>query len=139
MVRLDDGRLLCIMRTGHFSPLYACWSSDDGKTWTKPMYTGFDRGCAPFLLKLSDGRVLLSYGMRWPAGSYIDQSRPGWKQRSLLKFAISEDGNENWDQWQVAVMPTGMGSSYSTVIEVEPNVIFCQVDGRLWQVTLRPR
>ncbi|MGV8094572.1 MAG: sialidase family protein [Mangrovibacterium sp.] len=33
---LNDGRLLCVMRTGHHFPLYSSWSSDGGKTWTPP-------------------------------------------------------------------------------------------------------
>nr|MBC8462022.1 exo-alpha-sialidase [Deltaproteobacteria bacterium] len=138
MVRLDDGRLLCVMRTGHHTPLYACWSEDDGKTWTKPVYTGLERGCDPCLLKLSDGRLLLSYGQRFPPGSDIDASAKWvWPGQGLVKLAISEDGTgKNWVETTIGAE---MGSCYSTIIEVEPNVIFCQVDGWFWRVTLRPR
>lgn len=132
ILRLNDGRILCVMRTGHFSPLYASWSSDDGQTWTEPRYTGLDRGCDPHLLTLRDGRTLLSYGERFPAGSYLKPRKRG----ALVKFALSEDGGETW---QVTTVGKGLGSSYSTIIEVEPNLIFCQVDGWFWQVKLKPR
>ena len=132
ILRLRDGRILCVMRTGHFSPLYAAWSSDDGKTWTEPRYTGLERGCDPHLLMLEDGRILLSYGERFPTGSYLQPKKRG----ALVKFALSEDAGASW---RVATIAAGMGSSYSTVIEVEPNLIFCQVDGRFWRVQLKPR
>ncbi len=132
ILRLNDGRILCVMRTGHFSPLYACWSSDDGKTWTEPKYTGLERGCDPHLLLLQDGRILLSYGERFPTGSYLKPKKRG----ALVKFALSDDGGE---EWRVATVAEGMGSSYSTILEVEPNLIFCQVDGWFWRVQLKPR
>ena len=40
---------------------------------------------------------------------------------------------------RTATVAEKMGSSYSTVIEVEPNVLFVQVDGWFWRVTLWPR
>ena len=45
MVLLPDGDLFCIMRTGYtHDPMYLCWSSDGGRTWTKPISSGRDRG-----------------------------------------------------------------------------------------------
>ena len=132
LLHLGGGRLLCIMRTGHFTPLYASWSEDWGKTWSEPVYTGLDRGCDPTLLKLRDGRVLLSYGLRFPAGSHLKPRERG----ALVRFAISEDEGKTWE---TATVAERMGSSYSTVIEVEPNVLFVQVDGWFWRVTLNPR
>ena len=132
ILRLPDGQILCVMRTGHFSPLYASWSNDDGRTWSEPRYTGLDRGCDPQLLMLEDGRILLSYGERFPAGSYLQPKKRG----ALVKFALSEDAGASW---RVATIAENMGSSYSTVIEVEPNLIFCQADGKFWRVQLKPR
>jgi len=37
ITQLHDGRLLCIMRSGHHFPLYASWSSDNGKSWSPPV------------------------------------------------------------------------------------------------------
>ncbi len=64
IVQLDDGRLFCLMRSGHYTPMYACWSEDGGKSWTVPLYTGLERGCDPCMLKLRDGRLVVSYGRR---------------------------------------------------------------------------
>ena len=132
LLHLGEGRLVCVMRTGHFTPLYASWSGDWGKTWTEPVYTGLDRGCDPTLLKLRDGRVLLSYGERFPAGTHLQPRERG----ALVRFAISENEGKTW---RTATVAEKMGSSYSTVIEVEPNVLFVQVDGWFWRVKLWPR
>ena len=134
--RLADGRILCVMRTGHFSPLHACWSADGGSTWSTPVYTGFDRGCCPKLTRLSDGRILLHYGVRWPPGSRIDQRGPRWQDHSLLKLAISDAGGDDWDAWRVATLPAGLGSTYATIIEVERDLLFCQVDGWFLHVAI---
>ena len=139
---LDNGQLLCIMRTGHHRPLYACWSSDEGKSWTEPVYTGLERGCWPCLVKLSDGRLALSYGMRFPPGwSRItpegDHGRWVWPGAGLVKLAISSDGTGH--DWVETTIGSGLGSVCTTMFETEPNVLFCQVDGWYWRIMLRSK
>ena len=142
LARLDNGQLLCIMRTGHHRPLYACWSSDGGETWTESVYTGLERGCWPCLVKLSDGRLALSYGNRFPPGwSRItpegDHGRWVWPGAGLVKLAISPDGTGH--DWVETTIGRGLGTCYTTLFETEPNVLFCQVDGWYWRVMLRPK
>lgn len=137
MIQLNDGRLLCLMRTGHYTPMYASWSDDGGASWSEPAYTGLDRGCDPCLLQLQDGRVAVSYGKRFPEGwSRLRSDHERWKYpgQGLIRLAISEDGTG--ESWQVATIGREMGSCYSTIIEVEPGVLFCQVDGWFWHVQL---
>jgi hypothetical protein len=141
MTLLDNGKLLCIMRTGHHYPLYASWSSDGGKTWTPPEYTGLDRGCAPCVIKLLDGRIALSWGRRYPEGwskitSAGDQSQFKYPGEGHTNLAISDDDGKTWFNHKVA---TRTGSCYSTIIEVEPNVIFFQVDQWVWRLRLKSR
>ena len=58
------------------------WSEDGGKTWTYPVETSFE-GYPNHLLKLSDGRILCTYGYRRaPMG---------------IRALISEDGGRSWD------------------------------------------
>jgi hypothetical protein len=142
MIRLDSGDLFCVLRTGHHSPLYSCWSSDEGRTWSAPTYTGLERGCYPCLVKLADGRVLLSYGKRFPEGwSKLtpsgDHERWRYPGAGLVKLAISADGTGT--SWQQATIGSEMGSCYSTIFEVEPNLILCQVDDWYWRTMLMPR
>ncbi|MCI0563609.1 MAG: glycoside hydrolase [Nitrososphaera sp.] len=138
---LDDGRLLVIMRTGHHFPLYASWSADAGKTWTPPLYTGLDRACDPHLINLRDGRLALSWGRRYPEGwSKItpegDQIQFKYPGEGYTNLAISSDSGATWINRKVAQKT---GSGYSTIFEVEPNVIFFQVDQWVWRVTLKPK
>jgi hypothetical protein len=136
MVRLDNGQLLCVMRSGNYTPLHSAWSADDGKTWRGPVYTGLERGLDPCLLKLADGRVLLSYGVRYPAGS---PGGPGEVNRgqSLVKLAISQDGTG--ESWEEVTIGQGLGTVYTTIVESEPNLILCIVDGWFLRVMLVPR
>lgn len=140
IVLLDDGRLLCVMRTGHHYPLYASWSVDSGRTWSPPVYTGLDRGADPNLIKLADGRVALSWGRRYPEGwSKItpkgDRFYFKYPGEGFTNLAISNDSGATWINHRVAQRT---GSTYSTIFEVEPNVIFFQVDQWLWRVILQP-
>ncbi len=133
---LDNGDLFCIMRSGNYTPLYSARSTDGGNSWEGPVYTGLERGLDPCLLKLADGRLLCCYGMRYPAGTPGGPGDSG-KGAGLLKLAISEDGSGR--SWVETTIGEGLGSAYSTIYEVEPNLIFCQVDGWYWRVMLRPR
>jgi hypothetical protein len=138
ITRLNDGRLLCIMRSGHRYPLYASWSEDAGRTWTPPMYTGLDRGCDPCLITLQDGRVALSWGRRFPEGWSVvttegDKGRfefPGYGYTSL---SLSSDGGLTWSSHKIMERS---GTCYSTIIEVEPNTVFMLVDEWYCRVSL---
>lgn len=127
---LKDGRLLCIMRSGHHFPLYASWSEDAGRSWSPPMYTGLDRGCDPCLITLEDGRVALSWGRRFPEGWSIispegDKGRFEFPGPGYTNLSISEDGGISWLTHKVL---KHSGTCYSSIIEVEPNVLFMLVD-----------
>ena len=131
---LESGELLCVMRTGHYSPLYCSWSRDEGKHWTDPVYTGFERGCAPCLLRLRDGRVALVYGQRFPVGVSLPRCEPRWSWPGcgLVRLAVSEDGRGR--QWTDTVIGTHMGSCYATIHEPEPKRLVCQTDGWYWKL-----
>ena len=58
VVKLPDGRLMCIMRT----EMAHSFSSDHGRTWSEPRTGLLPRGAAPDLLLTSDGVLLC--GMR---------------------------------------------------------------------------
>jgi hypothetical protein len=62
--------------------LWQTESADGGKTWTETRPTSI-WGLPPHLLRLRDGRILLTYGHR----------RPAFGQRACL----SRDGGKTWD------------------------------------------
>jgi hypothetical protein len=139
ITRLTDGRLLCVMRAGHHYPLYASWSSDSGRTWSAPVYTGLDRGCDPCLITLSDGRVALSWGRRFPE-AWSEVSEKGDKGRFIYpgkgytNLALSSDGGKSWDNHKII---SEAGSCYTTIIETEPGLVFMQADQWYCTIDLR--
>ena len=143
MVRLADGRLLGVIRTGHFTPLVASWSRDDGRSWTPPQTPlGLGPGgCDPYLLKLQDGRLALAYGemVQPPADrerywrEYTARAEP----RRRCRLALSADGTGR--AWQTLdVCDYDERSAYPTIFEVAPNLLLYQSDLQLWRVELPP-
>lgn len=85
-VRLDENQLLSAIRVRHGEPSWieAYHSPDDGRTWNKRSTPVPDagEGNPAAMLKLADGRVCLTYGVRKPP--YHMAAR------------ISGDGGQNW-------------------------------------------
>ena len=141
IAQLDDGRLLGIMRTGHYTPLVASWSSDNGKSWTEPVVPeGLDPGgCDPYLLKLTDGRLALAYGQIVPPkGSrqeYWDNYETAADHRRRCRLAINDDGTgESWSV--ITVADHAPRSAYPSIFEVGPNTLVYQSDLDLWRVRI---
>ena len=95
-VETDDGRIIAQIRyewpgrpdSPHES--IQTESADGGRTWTEPRSVGLD-GFPPHLLRLSDGRLLSSYGRRMgEIGEYAclsdDQGRT-WDVENEIKLA----------------------------------------------------
>jgi hypothetical protein len=60
--RLKDGRILCVFRMGGFFLLAMSLSSDEGRTWTKPVQMPVAFSVQPSLAVLPDGTIALSSG-----------------------------------------------------------------------------
>lgn len=82
-VEVSPGRVLGLSRneTGYFSE---AWSDDGGLTWSHPLLTDIWAPSSPaHLLKLRDGRILCTYGLRRaPMG---------------IRAVLSEDEGQTWD------------------------------------------
>ena len=104
MVRLQDGRLVCTMRT-HVNPtsdarnMVVVVSDDDGFSWTPPKWTNI-WGFPSEMIPLLDGRYLMIYGYR----------RPPYGVRAC----ISDDG-VTWDKKHEFVIREGGVPGKSTV------------------------
>lgn len=110
LVRLADKRLHVIFRTSSGGTLGQAWSSDDGKTWTEPISSGF-QGVAPRTRLLSNGVLACSYG------------RPG-----PVTIMFSTDGSgEKWSH--VTEIFAGMSTRYTDFIEIEPGRLLVVYDG----------
>jgi hypothetical protein len=115
LMELAPGHLLSLLRVGgdRRGPtgiFWRCESHDGGQTWSPPVPTGIRSGACPRLLKLSDGRLLLTYGRRFePYGLYA---------------SLSEDGGQSWGETlQLRKTPDG-DQGYTSSIELQQGQIF---------------
>jgi hypothetical protein len=140
MVELADGRIMAIVRTGHFTPPIICYSGNAGASWTEPVVNPElgPASCDPWLLKLSDGRIAISYGeMQQPEGdrkAFFENFKAGDHPRKC-RMAIS--GTPAADHWQTFDI-TGFGnrSAYSTLYEMAPGTLLYQAGPELYQINL---
>ena len=82
VARLDDGRLLAVVREHNLKRSVFSHSEDDGRTWTPLRYTGF-MGANFKLQRLNSGAVVCVYRDEEP-------SRRG------VSVSVTEDGGETW-------------------------------------------
>ncbi len=139
MIRLRDGRIMAVIRTGHFTPFVTCYSRDEGKTWTSPLVNSDlgPGGCDPELIRLSDGRIALSYGEMVQPEVGDDQYFEAYPEHADLRrrcrLAISNSpGAAQWHVYDI----TGYGdrSAYSSIFEMKPGLLLYQSDLELYRV-----
>jgi hypothetical protein len=80
LLRLNDGRLLCVFRVGSRANYGQCWSSDEGQSWSAPVAMAGPFSVQPSLATRPDGVIALGGG------------RPG------LHLWLNADGRG--EQWQ---------------------------------------
>ena len=106
-VEAEGGRLIVQIRNHNAEnsrETLQCESEDGGKTWTEPHPIGV-WGLPSHLLRLGDGRLLMSYGhRRKPFGN---QAR------------VSEDGGETWSP-PITISDDGIGGDlgYPSTVEI---------------------
>ena len=84
LVRLKSGPWLAAVRTGGDGHLDLFYSEDEGKTWALSGPVSLPRQHPGHLLELSDGRVLLTYGIR-------ERHHYG------VGYRVSEDRGRTWN------------------------------------------
>ena len=122
LVEVDQDHLVALHRVGRcqdgrYGLFWQNESRDGGQTWTEPRETNITSGACPRMIKLSDGRLLLTFGRRYkPFGLYA---------------RISEDAGRTWSHtsWLLRAAPDG-NQGYSSSVELEPGTIFTACYGR---------
>jgi hypothetical protein len=115
VMELSPGHLLGLHRVGNpKGEVGIFWrneSTDNGKTWSRTEATTIKSGACPRLLKLRDGRLLLTYGRRFePYGIYA---------------SLSEDNGQTWGEtsWLLRKTPDS-NQGYSSSVELDDGRIF---------------
>jgi hypothetical protein len=120
LVRLADGRLLTVFRTGgigntgEYGNMGETWSSDDGKSWTPPIAAPV-RGVAPRVRLLSNGMLALTTGRPAPVA---------------VMFSVDGNGKEWTNPTTIAENPPPPRGSthYTDFIEMEPGKLLVVYD-----------
>jgi Neuraminidase (sialidase) len=94
IAQAGDGDIVAMMRTepAYGTRMWVCRSSDLGQTWSKPVQTPL-LGHPAHLLRLRDGRLLCTYGIRdEPIG---------------IRACLSRDHGRTWREEDIVVLRTG--------------------------------
>ena len=133
LAELGDGRLWILLRSyhGHF---YECFSSDRGRTWTRPVPSSIAASGSPGILqRLHSGRLVLL----WNRFAKNRPKRLG--RREELSMAFSEDDGKTWSEPTILLRLRGQRVSYPFMFERRPGELWVTV----WQggtfVKLRER
>ena len=116
LTKLANGDILCMLRTGSYSPLWQARSRDGGRTWDAPESTGWP-AVKPQLQVLPNGVLVCSSGR----GSY------GHPQVTHVMISIDGTGN----RWEAPFcFHTGPGCSYTATMQRDGklHVIFSASD-----------
>ena len=109
MVRLADGRLFAIFRTGGDGFIGVAWSSDDGRKWTSHVSLPYE-GVALRVRRLTNGVLACSTG------------RPG---PVVVMFSMNGSG-ETWSH--ITPIFSGKSTHYTDFVEVAPGKLLVVYD-----------
>lgn len=113
LCRLADGRLLCVFRLDSGKPYGQSYSSDEGRTWTKPAAMSGVFSVQPSLAVLPNGMLALSGGR---PGLFLwictDCRGESWQTIDVL-------ANHNQFQSAEAIRGPGNTSSYTEVVVLD--------------------
>ncbi len=113
LARLKDGRLLCVFRLNSGVPYGHCFSSDEGRTWTRPAALQDAFSVQPSLAVTPDGPVALSGGR---PGLFLwlnpDGTAATWHKVDVL-------ANHNAHRPEEPINTAGNTSSYTEVIVLD--------------------
>ena len=106
---LENGDLLCVMRTGQGGkPLWQCRSTDGGRSWSYPVRLRFN-GVWPNLVRMSNGILALTYG------------RPD----ARIAFSLSGTGRD-WSHETILFNGGTLGTDgYVRAIEISEGTLLC--------------
>jgi len=122
--RIADGRLMCVFRLGPGNPYGQVWSSDEGRTWTKPVAMNGVFSVEPSLAVMKDGTVALSGGR---PGLFLwlntDGTGKDWQRVDLVP-----NHNQCHPKDAITEPLTGRTTSYTEIIALDDDHLLCIYD-----------
>ena len=126
IARFSDGELVVMSRTGSGHPMYFMRSSDDGKSWSKPVsnFVGVD----PELVVMSNGVLACSYGRVLPRENQtaIATSGPAEYFSTGNHIIFSADRGESWTE--PTSISEGPSHGYTGLEEIAEGVLLYVYD-----------
>lgn len=126
LVRLADGRLMCIYRITSFQPMGASYSDDDGRTWTQP------RRIEPYSVQpsatvMSDGTIWMTAGR---AGLFLYHSadKAGETWASLDLMAHHNAHCDERIEASAVAWEKNTTSAYTEIIALDDRTLLCMYD-----------
>ena len=132
VIELEDGRLWMYCRTA-YGHQWQSYSSDGGKTWTKPMPNWkFTSTISPMLIAKANENLLAIYNPQPYSPINLTEKSIGWPRRSPLLCAISKDGGKSFENTNQVFAPNFVNDC--VFIEDDLNESYCypaliEVDG----------
>lgn len=135
LCRLKDGRLLCVFRSYGWGLVYGqTWSSDEGKTWTEPVYSGYAWSVDPRLAVVKDGTVVLSggrpgvlmwfssggTGKEWQLIDLVDHHNTFHPEDPLARYSSAPGG--------ALYANSGASTGYTEVATLDDSHVLCVYD-----------
>ncbi len=124
---LGDGRLLVVMRTDEEGALFQSDSADSGYTWSEPRRLTGPREHPGDVIKLLDGRLLMTYGRRLtPQG---------------IQGMVSADDGETWngDNKILLTADSGSDQGYPSNIQRDDGAVVTVYYSSELHISRRPR
>jgi len=139
MTRLANGKLLAAVRSQlrgtEGEALETSWimrCEDDGETWSEPVQLPGTGEVQPYLTKLADGRILVTYtNYHLPFGIFAMASCDGgksWDRDQRIQLSVSADLSTGWPV--TIELPDGdLITSYAstTYLKEPPDTTTCEV------------
>lgn len=123
MVRLADGRIMCVFRLESNFPYGQVWSDDEGLTWSTPVAMDGVFSVQPGLTILDDGTLALSGGR---TGIFLwlnaDGSGKSWEQIDLVA------NHNQFCSEQMAPQEWGGTSAYTEVVTLDGSNVLVAYD-----------
>lgn len=129
MIRLKDGRLFMALRRGSDNQMYKSWSTDDGKSWSKPSSLGF-KGVKPAMMEMSNGLVVVSTGRPGPIGVHVseDAGKTWGHFTPVADYAVRQKAEAATALNEGHPHRRQSSTCYTGLVEVEPGKLLVVYD-----------